>query len=630
MSSNIEKDIYNFDNNYDEVVFSKKRAPLDFELNELQKIQNGLNRSFVKSAISDNAVGDGFLVESTGNANEIRVRRGYLFAQGVLLNNAEDLIINTLTTPIADRTDYVYIEFYNREVDSVEEPELIDNVNIQFETAVRQKVQVDVLVSEGAPIPTPLVGRRQYLIAVLNRLNGVAIISAPQVSDRRTLSGKNYVSTGGRVFHTGGLNFYFEGASGLVGGNFFAEGALNSSIGPNDLRYLYIAENETLTNASSLPTSYHVPLAKIESDLSTITSITDLRRFAPLSSGGGGDATNIQNVTLVANVGAYSVGKLTGAYSAGLAQGNSLLSMPTIGMFLDSGSIGDEVRILLSGVVSNNSWTFTPGGELYVSPSVAGGITQTAPNTVGHVKQKIGIALSATDIFFNPDLTYEVIGGVSLHAQNTDLGTTSESFVTRYGINTPIASPSGFYINPGGSNPNRGVRFNGSVMQVSHDGLNWQKIGSGGQHFREEFVGDGVQTVYTLSQPYTPGGNELMVFIGGVLVNEPDDYLETNSTTVTFTTPPLNGVSVAFLIGLGGGDTVIVSSHQPKKDTFIGDGVTTIYTLNETPISDSVMIYLDTDYQKAGIDYTLVGDQVTFTAPPGISVDITAHYDYYA
>lgn len=630
MSSNIEKDIYSFDKNYDQVVFSKKRAPLDYELNELQKIQNGLSRAFVKSAISDNAVGDGFLVESTGNANEVRIRKGYLFASGILLNNASDLVINTLTTPIADRTDLVYLEFYEQPIDAGDDPAIVDQVNIQYETATRQKMMVEVLVSEGAPIPVPAVGRQQYLIAVLNRLNGVSIISAPQVEDRRSISGKNYVSSGGKVFSTGGFNFYFEGATGLAGGNFFSEGALNSSVGPNDQRFLYIAENLTLTNAASLPTSYHVPLAKIESDLTSITTITDLRRFSPLSSGGGGDATNIQNVTLIQDANAYEVGKLVGAYSAGLAQGNSLASMPSIGMFLDSGLTGDSVRILLSGVVSNVGWSLTPGAEVYVSSSVAGGITHTAPAAIGQVKQKVGIALSTTDLYFNPDLTYEVIGGATLHAQNTDLGTNSESFVTRYGVNTPIATPSGFYINPGSSNPLRGVRYDGAVMQVSHDGVNWQKIGSGGQHFREEFVGDGVTTVFNLSQPYTPGGNELLVFIGSGLVNSPSDYVETNSTTVTFVNPPLNGVAVVFLIGLGGGDTVIVSSHQPVKNTFTGDGVQTVFALSQTPITDSVMIFLDSVYQRAVTDFTLTGNQVTFASPPGLGVEINAHYDYYA
>lgn len=629
MGSVIEKDIYSFDNNYNRVVFSKKRAPLDYELNELQQIQGGLNKAFIKSAVTDNAVGDGFLVETTGNPNEIRIRRGYIFANGVLLNNASDLVINTLTTPVADRTDYVYVEWYEREVDSVEEPALIDVVNIGSETAVRQKLQIDVFVSEGSPIPVPLLGRQQYLIAVLNRLNGVSTLSAPQIEDRRSISGKNYITSGGRIFSTGGLNFYFEGAAGLVGNNFFAVTGSNSSIGPSDLRYLYIASNGLLVNAASLPTSYHVPLARIESDLTSITSITDLRRFSPLASGGG-DATSVQNVTLIENVSAYQVGKLTGTYAAGKAQANSTLSMPSIGLFLDAGSTGETVRILLSGVITNTGWSFTPGGEVYVSPSTAGELTQTAPVTLGHVKQKVGIALSPTDLYFNPDLTYEVVGGISLHAQNTDLGTSNDSFVARYGLVSVMGSPSGFYINPGGGNPNRGIRYNGSVMQFSNDGLTWQKIGSGGTHYRLDTVGNGVQTAFTLAQSYTPGGEELLVYVGGVLQNPVSDYVETDPNTVTFLNPPLNGVAIAFIVGVGGGDTVIVSSHQPKKDTFVGDGALTLFTLSETPISDSVMIYIDTDYQKMGVDYTLVGDQVTFTSPPALSADITAHYDYYA
>lgn len=63
--------------------------------------------------------------------------------------------------------------------------------------------------------------------------------------------------------------------------------------------------------------------------------------------------------------------------------------------------------MLLSGFVTNASWSFTPGGALYMSTS-AGQITQTMPTATDTVVRPIGYAISATKIYFAPDSHYIV------------------------------------------------------------------------------------------------------------------------------------------------------------------------------------------------------------------------------
>ena len=67
--------------------------------------------------------------------------------------------------------------------------------------------------------------------------------------------------------------------------------------------------------------------------------------------------------------------------------------------------------ILPKSLIRNDAWTWTPGGELYISEITAGAITQTPPAVVaGNVVRVIGYAISATVILFDPDKTWIVIG----------------------------------------------------------------------------------------------------------------------------------------------------------------------------------------------------------------------------
>jgi len=51
---------------------------------------------------------------------------------------------------------------------------------------------------------------------------------------------------------------------------------------------------------------------------------------------------------------------------------------------------------------------------------------------------------------------------------------------------------------------------------------------------REDFDAAAGQTVFGLGFTYVPGNQEILVFSGGVLMKEGDDYLETDGNTITF------------------------------------------------------------------------------------------------
>jgi len=63
-------------------------------------------------------------------------------------------------------------------------------------------------------------------------------------------------------------------------------------------------------------------------------------------------------------------------------------------------------KIMYSGTLRYDTWAWTPGGLLYVSPTTAGAMTQTRPSTVGHQVQVVGHAVDADRIRFEPNIVF--------------------------------------------------------------------------------------------------------------------------------------------------------------------------------------------------------------------------------
>lgn len=76
--------------------------------------------------------------------------------------------------------------------------------------------------------------------------------------------------------------------------------------------------------------------------------------------------------------------------------------MPCSALALETG-VGD-VMVMKQGYVRDDTWTWTPGGNIYVD-TTTGGLTQTAPTADGNIVQVVGTAESATVIYFDPDAT---------------------------------------------------------------------------------------------------------------------------------------------------------------------------------------------------------------------------------
>lgn len=87
-------------------------------------------------------------------------------------------------------------------------------------------------------------------------------------------------------------------------------------------------------------------------------------------------------------------------------------------------------------------------------------------------------------------------------------------------------------------------------------------------------------------------------------------------------------VSYPAVISGGGGSTgTPTQAFAGGGGTIVGaiNGVNTVYVLPSAPTSNaSVEVYLDGLFQRQGVDYTIVGTTITFTAAPlpGQFVDV--------
>lgn len=148
----------------------------------------GADNDFVVRGGDGTAAGAGYcLVEGWDVINESNLR----YTDQPLFDNAALAaawgvdVLPPLTTPGGDRTDAVFLDVWEREVDSGEDGTLV-NPLIGLETCVRVRREWVVRVAENASSPPAAPARHQfYHLATLRRPDGAAAILASQIEDRR-------------------------------------------------------------------------------------------------------------------------------------------------------------------------------------------------------------------------------------------------------------------------------------------------------------------------------------------------------------------------------------------------------------------------------------------------------------
>jgi hypothetical protein len=88
-----------------------------------------------------------------------------------------------------------------------------------------------------------------------------------------------------------------------------------------------------------------------------------------------------------------------------LADANGSGTYPCRGIAAAAGTDNNPMTVVTEGVIRNDAWSWTAGGQIYLS-ATAGGLTQSAPATSGDKVQQVGFAISA-------DVMYLCIGAAT-------------------------------------------------------------------------------------------------------------------------------------------------------------------------------------------------------------------------
>ncbi len=89
-----------------------------------------------------------------------------------------------------------------------------------------------------------------------------------------------------------------------------------------------------------------------------------------------------------------------------LAQADDISNI-AVGVAYNTAASGDDITIVLMGILSVSDWTVASGGSstltpntyYYLSQGAAGIITTVPPSGTGQVYQPIGLAVNSTDFF---------------------------------------------------------------------------------------------------------------------------------------------------------------------------------------------------------------------------------------
>lgn len=98
-----------------------------------------------------------------------------------------------------------------------------------------------------------------------------------------------------------------------------------------------------------------------------------------------------------------------------------------------------------------------------------------------------------------------------------------------------------------------------------------------------------------------------------------------NGTTAQRNSDPASGEiryntslsSVEYYSGSSWSSLRIAGSSSITKDSFTGDGSTTVYTLSLTPADENnILVFVGNVFQNPDVAYTLSGADIIFSSPP--------------
>jgi hypothetical protein len=272
--------------------------------------------------------------------------------------------------------------------------------------------------SDSVPKKFKAYRRNILLLAKLTRDAGNNDVDI--IQDLRDTVVYNYVVSGGKIEEVSGLDVSVSQGEVYVGdvNHFIESGTPNLTLADDDTNYVYVNSSGAVTSGTSEPTESHLMLSEVRTAAGSIVSIDDERKFTPIAwdnKYGGGDGSGetgfpslTQEFTAGENISAYEAVYVSSDNTVSKASASDIDKLPVIGLAVQDMATGQKDNIITFGKIGNSSWSWTAGEDVFID-TTSGGLTDSTGVTsfiTGRYVHRVGIALSPTQIFVKPDLTY--------------------------------------------------------------------------------------------------------------------------------------------------------------------------------------------------------------------------------
>lgn len=253
-------------------------------------------------------------------------------------------------------------------------------------------------------------------LALVTRTASLNQITVDDISDQRNRFANNFTVNGCAPLQTDLLEVTVSSGEYFIGNdNEFVEADEVLSVPDDTLSYIYINSSGSVVSDTLVPFDFHVMIAEVTAISGEIALLNDQRQYRPISgnsvaSGSGSEVTvaGIQSFTAGENINAYDAVYLHSNNIVRKAIANDGTKLPVIGVATQNTLSGQKNTFLTFGIIKNNSWSWSSGEDIFIDVS-SGGLTNASGVSafaVGDYVHRVGVAVSPTEVFIKPDMTY--------------------------------------------------------------------------------------------------------------------------------------------------------------------------------------------------------------------------------
>lgn len=192
--ADISRDQFDEDSLVVKKIFQQGKYLLDDEVNVIQDNASYYLKRLLSYMVEgvNTRFGNGFKVEDHADVNKVTVLAGGCAVHLTdtkstkrcdLIWSASNIVVSGFTTPSgSNRTDYVYLDIYEDEIDATEDANLVNPARGE-ETTRDLRLVWSIQKSQGSAPGTPTAGHTYVTIATIARYNGVAQIQPVDITN---------------------------------------------------------------------------------------------------------------------------------------------------------------------------------------------------------------------------------------------------------------------------------------------------------------------------------------------------------------------------------------------------------------------------------------------------------------